>query len=81
MTLVHVFWDDGTATTYRFHDMRPAHAFLDEINAYNDDQLSTGNFFCLADERKAGRSRARNIARQLGAIKVTVREMTSSDPA
>jgi hypothetical protein len=81
MTLVHVFWDDGTASTYRFDDIRAVHAFLDEINAYNDDQLSTGNIFCLADGRRAGRSRARNIARQLGATKVTVREMTSSGPA
>jgi hypothetical protein len=56
--------------------------------SYRDADQGDGKYciqargeLCLADGRKAGRSRARNIARQLGAIKVTVREMTSSGPA
>jgi hypothetical protein len=65
MTIVHVFWDDGTVSSYRFDHRREAHSFVNEIHGGG----------------KPARGRARIKARELGASRVTVREVTRAGPA
>jgi hypothetical protein len=80
MTIVHVFWDEGTVSSYTFDSMRAVYAFLDEIGAHKENELVTGNIVCNADGKRAGRNRARVIARQLGASRLVVREVTNAGP-
>jgi hypothetical protein len=76
MTLVHVFWDDGAVGTYVFDNMRAIDAFLNGINARNEDELTGGNVVCHADGRRPGRDQARDIARQLGSTRVVIRTVS-----
>jgi hypothetical protein len=80
MTVVHVFWDDGTVSSYKFDNRRAAYSFVNEIHALRHDTLGTGNIMCVADGGKPARGRARIKARRLGASKITVREVTKIGP-
>jgi hypothetical protein len=81
MTVVHVFWDDGTVSSYRFDNRRAAHSFAEEIHARGDKAFGNGNIVCMADGGGQARIRARVKARQLGAISVIVREVCRRGPA
>jgi hypothetical protein len=81
MTIVHVFWDDGTVSSYRFDHRRAAHSFVNEIHGRKDVTFGNRSIICVADGGKPARGRARIKARELGASRVTVREVTRAGPA
>jgi hypothetical protein len=78
MTVLHLFWSDGAISSYTFGNRRAVYAFLDAIRAHDEEELGNGNMIASADAR--GRSRARNIARQIGASYLIVRNVANAGP-
>jgi hypothetical protein len=79
MTVVHVFFSDGAVTSYTFENKRAVFAFLDAIRAHDEEELGNGNMIASGDERE--RTRARNVARRIGASQVVVRHVVRAGPA
>jgi hypothetical protein len=80
MTVVHVFWDEGTVNSYTFANKRAVFAFLDAIHAHDEEELSNGNMICQCRGDNRYRGRARNIARQIGASYLIVRHIANAGP-
>jgi hypothetical protein len=78
MTVVHVFFSDGAVTSYTFENRRAVYAFLDAIRAHDEEELGNGNMIASGDAR--GRTRARNVARQIGASHMIVRTVNNAGP-
>jgi hypothetical protein len=76
LTKVHVFWDDGAVISYRFNHRLAARSFINEIHGRQDGTFGSVSIACVADGGRPARSRARSKARQLGAVRVTEREVT-----
>lgn len=78
MTIVHIFWSDGGINSYTFANKRAAYAFLDAARIQDEEEISNGNILCLGDAR--AKTRARNIAGQIGASHILVRNVVRSGP-
>jgi hypothetical protein len=78
MTVVHIFWSDGGINSYTFDNKRAAYAFLDAARIDDEEELGNGNIICGGDAR--AKARTRNIAGQIGASHILVRNVVRSGP-
>lgn len=76
MTVIHIFWNEGSVTSYTFANKRVVYIFLDEIKAFDDAEFGRDSIVCKAD---LGTSPpVRPIARRFGATRRTLREKVKS---